>query len=396
MNRYLKTSFLFGLALLVGFFALSYAADPPEKSTENQNQEEITDDQHAQEEMTALEKRLARVERDAQRLRLDNDNLRSAHYQDLERKADRTFFWIQGIIGLLTLLTIIFGVGHFTQLSIISKQTIQAGNQIDKVDELLHKAESRTTKLEEREARLDKAVEPDYKADKPSPPETKPQPTTTVEGTYNNDFESAWNAIEQGKWEEASNLFGKIAEEYSKSGDYSNWGTALMQLGILHADESSFKLAIEKFEKANTLTPKSPDILTNWANSCRHYATYLLNNMNEEMATQFFVKAFEKYELAARLNPLQHEAFNNWGTALSDYALHKEDLSVFYDALSKFKRALKIKRNKTITYFNLSKASTLASKFATSSAEKESLLKKGSEAYERYLELKEQEKAKAE
>jgi tetratricopeptide (TPR) repeat protein len=65
-----------------------------------------------------------------------------------------------------------------------------------------------------------------------------------------------------------------------------------------------------------------------------------------------FREAFLKYERAVEIKPDKHEAWYNWGIALLDLARMKKDESLFREAFLKYKRSVEIKPDKHEAWYN--------------------------------------------
>ena len=106
-------------------------------------------------------------------------------------------------------------------------------------------------------------------------------------------------------------------------------------MALLKQDETIFKQAYEKYEKAVQINPEYADAFYNWGTSLLHLAKM----KKEEM---LFRQVMEKNEKAAQINPEHALTFYNWGVALSQLARMKQDRNLFEQALEKWMKAYKI------------------------------------------------------
>jgi tetratricopeptide (TPR) repeat protein len=138
-------------------------------------------------------------------------------------------------------------------------------------------------------------------------------------------------------------LYREAFEKYEKAAQldqknvitFSNWGYALAGLAKIKNDESLYREAFEKYEKAAQMDPNDATAFSNWGYSLEGLA----EKKNDE---SLYREAFEKYEKAAQLDPNDAFAIKYWGNALADLAEIKKDESLYREAFEKYAEATQL------------------------------------------------------
>lgn len=128
---------------------------------------------------------------------------------------------------------------------------------------------------------------------------------------------------------------------------FVNWGSVLINLGILHDDTNYFQDALQKFSYASTLLPKINDHLAifywHWG-KCWH----LLGKQSGE--PRDFFHALEKYQHVPQEDSQLPDFWTDYGDLFSEIGILLERNDLFFQAIECYQKAL---NNNPNHYFSL-------------------------------------------
>ena len=153
-----------------------------------------------------------------------------------------------------------------------------------------------------------------------------------------------------------------------------------LNIGLRHHLAAEYLEALEEYEIATILNPKTPGAYSNWGVALCDLAKTKSGSEAEDL----YKEAIDKYREAVKYRSDDHAAYYNWGNALSDLAETKsgsEAEDLYNEAIDKYREVVKYRSDDHAAYNNWGNALIYLAQIKSDS-EAENLY---DEAIEKYL-----------
>ena len=153
-----------------------------------------------------------------------------------------------------------------------------------------------------------------------------------------------------------------------------------LNIGLRHHLAAEYLEALEEYEVATILNPKTPGAYSNWGVALCDLAKTKSGSEAEDL----YKEAIDKYREAVKYRSDDHAAYYNWGNALSDLAETKsgsEAEDLYNEAIDKYREVVKYRSDDHAAYNNWGNALIYLAQIKSDS-EAENLY---DEAIEKYL-----------